>query len=277
MQPEVFSTRGASQPVEIPEMRDTAPEQTTLTPARPTARWFGMRWIAVFCLTLFVALSSLPDTSLAQSNGNNGNANGNQGNGNGNGNNGNGNGNGGSGNNGNGNEVLVISSVVNEYAEVEFTDPDGRVVDIEVGGSCAQSAAMCLFGDATMDFKLTGNARIRLRVTPDKTRRVGRRRLGVYTYESGGAVDPDEVFYDLGVQVADTPGGFWQEDPQSPDQTPLDVLRGSREDWRENTDLRFGDKWGRITVQPVVSNTGTDIFAAVGNYSASVNLSIQTR
>ncbi|MFT7510243.1 MAG: hypothetical protein ACI9KS_002426 [Sulfitobacter sp.] len=163
---------------------------------------------------------------------------------------------------------------------IDFPQSGGADVQMELSGGCGSAVGLCVSGQGFIDFSMWGEGRIEVRVRPDDRIKINRRRLGLFRYLSDPGADIPEIYYDVRVEIIDAdlgPEGFSQPNVVAPGTLSMWEYTQSRHDWRTTTNLRRGAKIGRIYVQPLFETTSNDIFAAPGNYSASIRLSIIER
>lgn len=163
---------------------------------------------------------------------------------------------------------------------IDFPQSGGSDVQMELSGGCGSAVGLCVSGQGFIDFSMWGDARVEVRVRPDDRVKINRRRLGLFRYLSDPGADIPEIYYDVRVEIIDAdlgPAGFSQPNVVAPGTLSMWGYTQSRHHWRTTTNLRRGAKIGRIYVQPLFESTSNDIFAAPGNYSASIRLSIIER
>lgn len=180
---------------------------------------------------------------------------------------------------------LSVSITVPEVVLIDFPDGGATDIELEISGDCGTTSGICMLGVATIDFALTGNSRVQVRARPEAgTRvRINERRLGRFTYATDPDADVPPLYYDVRFEIIDAAlgeDGFTMDDVDSPDLIMLDDITQTTQDWTNGTNLRNGNKIGRIYIQPLFDGGSTfeDLNIAVpGLYTASLELLVTTR
>lgn len=180
-------------------------------------------------------------------------------------------------------QIITNTSVLAQTRRsiwVDFPQSGGADVQMQLSGGCGTAVGLCVSGQGFIDFSMWGDARVELRVRPDDRQMINNRRLGQFRYETDPGADIPPIYYDVRIEVIDAdlgPGGFSLPNVIAPGALSLWQYTQTRHDWRITTNLRRGLKIGRIYIQPLFESTSTDIFAAPGDYTASIRLSIFER
>lgn len=163
---------------------------------------------------------------------------------------------------------------------VEFLQNGNLDVAMQLNAGCGSSVGLCVSGEGFVDFAIWGNRRVALRVRPNNRQTINNRTLGVFDYDTNPGIRIPKIYYDIRMEVIPAylgTGGFSQGNVLPPGIISLWDYTQNREDWRVRADLRTGAKLVRVYFQPLFESTETDIFAAPGEYSASIRLSILQR
>lgn len=179
--------------------------------------------------------------------------------------------------------IITNTSILSQARRniwVDFPQTGVADVSMRLSSGCGSALGLCVSGQGFIDFSMWGDARVELRVRPDDRQMINNRRLGLFRYDTDPGADIPQIYYDVRIEVIDAalgPEGFSQPNVIAPGTLSLWDYTQMRHDWRITTNLRRGAKIGRIYIQPLFESTSTDIFAAPGDYSASIRFSIFER
>jgi hypothetical protein len=180
---------------------------------------------------------------------------------------------------------LSVSITMPEVILIDFPDGGATDIELEISGDCSTESGICMLGVATIDFELVGNSRVLVRARPEQGSRVriNERRLGVFTYATDPGADVPPLYYDVRFEIIDAAlgeDGFGMNEVENPDLIMLDEITQTKQRWRRSTNLRNGNKIGRIYIQPLFDGGSSfeELNIAVpGIYTASLELLVTTR